>query len=43
MEIAYSQFERSLELPCDLKRADIATELSRRHAARSHPGRRSEP
>jgi HSP20 family protein len=26
MEIAYSRFERSLELPCDLKRADIITE-----------------
>jgi len=26
MEIAYSRFERSLELPCDLKKADIATE-----------------
>jgi HSP20 family molecular chaperone IbpA len=26
MEIAYSQFERILELPCDLKRADITTE-----------------
>ena len=26
MEIAYSQFERSLELPCDLKKADIVTE-----------------
>jgi HSP20 family protein len=26
MEIAYSEFERSLELPCDLKRADITTE-----------------
>ena len=26
MEIAYSAFERSLELPCDLGRADIATE-----------------
>lgn len=27
MEIAYSQFERTLELPCDLRRADIATEF----------------
>jgi HSP20 family molecular chaperone IbpA len=26
MEIAYSDFERSLELPCDLGRADITTE-----------------
>jgi HSP20 family protein len=26
MEIAYSEFERSLELPCDLRRADITTE-----------------
>jgi HSP20 family protein len=26
MEIAYSHFERSLELPCDLERADITTE-----------------
>jgi len=26
MEIAYSRFERSVELPCDLKRAEIATE-----------------
>jgi HSP20 family protein len=26
MEIAYSCFERSLELPCDLKLADITTE-----------------
>lgn len=26
MEISYSRFERSLELPCDLKRAEIATE-----------------
>ena len=26
MEIAYSDFERVLELPCDLKRADITTE-----------------
>ncbi len=26
MEIAYSEFERSLELPCDLQRADITTE-----------------
>jgi HSP20 family protein len=26
MEIAYSRFERTLELPCDLKQADIATE-----------------
>ncbi len=25
MEIAYNQFERSLELPCNLERADIAT------------------
>jgi HSP20 family protein len=27
MEIAYSHFERSLELPCDLKRAAITTEF----------------
>jgi HSP20 family protein len=26
MEIAYSKFERSLEVPCDLKRAEITTE-----------------
>src|SRR5262249_13908205 len=26
MEIAYSAFERVLELPCDLKRADITTD-----------------
>jgi HSP20 family protein len=26
MEIAYSRFERVIELPCDLKRADITTE-----------------
>ncbi len=26
MEIAYSRFERSIELPCQLDRADIATE-----------------
>ena len=26
LEIAYSHFERSLELPCDLERADITTE-----------------
>jgi HSP20 family protein len=26
MEIAYSHFERSLQLPCDLERADITTE-----------------
>ncbi len=26
LEIAYSRFERSLELPCDLERADITTE-----------------
>lgn len=26
MEIAYSHFERSLTLPCDLERADIAVE-----------------
>jgi HSP20 family protein len=26
MEIAYSRFERSLDLPCDLKRAEIKTE-----------------
>jgi HSP20 family protein len=26
MEIAYSNFERNLELPCDLERAAIATE-----------------
>jgi HSP20 family protein len=26
MEIAYSRFERTLELPCDLKSADITTE-----------------
>jgi HSP20 family protein len=25
MEISYSQFERSLELPCNLERADITT------------------
>jgi HSP20 family protein len=25
MEISYNQFERSLELPCNLERADIAT------------------
>jgi HSP20 family protein len=25
MEIAYSKFERALELPCDLKQADITT------------------
>jgi HSP20 family protein len=27
MEIAYSKFERTLELPCDLRRADITTEF----------------
>jgi HSP20 family protein len=27
MEIDYSNFERSVELPCDLKRADIATDF----------------
>jgi HSP20 family protein len=27
MEIDYSHFERSVELPCDLKRADITTEF----------------
>ena len=27
MEIAYSQFERTVELPCDVKRAHIATEF----------------
>jgi HSP20 family protein len=26
MEIAYSRFERSVELPCNLDRADITTE-----------------
>ena len=26
MEIAYSRFERTLELPCDLKKADIVTD-----------------
>ena len=26
LEIPYSRFERSLELPCDLERADITTE-----------------
>src|SRR5262245_56719300 len=26
MELSYSRFERSVELPCDLKRADITTE-----------------
>jgi len=26
MEIAYSRFERAVELPCDLGRADITTE-----------------
>jgi HSP20 family protein len=26
LEISYSHFERSLELPCDLKQADITTE-----------------
>src|SRR5947209_3869017 len=26
MEIAYGRFERTLELPCDLKRAEITTE-----------------
>ncbi|HZY86779.1 MAG TPA: Hsp20/alpha crystallin family protein [Gemmataceae bacterium] len=26
MEIAYSEFERSLELPCDLGQADVTTE-----------------
>jgi HSP20 family protein len=28
MEIDYSHFERSVELPCDLKRADITTDFS---------------
>src|SRR5262245_34253887 len=27
MEISYSQFRRSIELPCDLKKAEIATDL----------------
>ena len=27
MEIAYSHFQRSLQLPCDLERADITTEF----------------
>jgi HSP20 family protein len=27
MEIAYSRFERTLELPCDLERAEIDTEF----------------
>ncbi|MFO0926908.1 MAG: Hsp20/alpha crystallin family protein [Gemmataceae bacterium] len=27
MEIAYSGFERTLELPCDLRRADITTDF----------------
>jgi HSP20 family protein len=27
MEIAYSDFERTLELPCDLERADVSTEF----------------
>jgi HSP20 family protein len=27
MEIDYSSFERSVELPCDLKRADITTDF----------------
>jgi HSP20 family protein len=27
MEIAYSNFERGVELPCDLKRADITTDF----------------
>ncbi len=27
MEINYSSFERSVELPCDLKRADITTDF----------------
>lgn len=27
LEIAYSSFERSVELPCDLRRADVATEF----------------
>ena len=26
MEIAYSEFERSIELPCDLERARVTTE-----------------
>jgi HSP20 family protein len=26
MEISYSSFERTLELPCDLERADISTD-----------------
>jgi HSP20 family protein len=43
MEIAYSRFERSLELPCPLDRADIATEyrdgmlLVRIHAEENRP------
>ena len=28
MEISYNQFERSLELPCNLERADISTSFS---------------
>ena len=28
MEISYTHFERAIELPCSLQRADISTELS---------------
>jgi len=28
MEIAYTRFERAIELPCHLERAEISTELS---------------
>jgi len=28
MEIAYSRFDRTLDLPCDLKRAEITTEFA---------------
>jgi HSP20 family protein len=28
MEISYTRFERAIELPCSLERADISTELS---------------
>jgi HSP20 family protein len=28
MEIAYSRFERTLDLPCDLKRAEITTQFA---------------
>jgi HSP20 family protein len=28
MEIAYSRFERTLDLPCDLKRSEISTEFA---------------